>query len=252
MDNGDNLFITGAAGTGKSFLLRRIILSLKLKFSEDAVAICAPTGIAATNVSGVTIHSWSGVGLAKGPVEDVIAKVMKSPQAVQRWRACKVLVIDEVSMLDNLLFEKLDAVGRHVRATPHAAFGGIQLVLTGDFFQLPPVNIGRFGKKFTFQSNVWGACNMQVVLLKTVVRQEGDQTFIRLLNEFRLGITTPASLAALAQCNTAQKPFLNDGVIPTRLYCTNAKVDDENRQRLESLPGKTIVLEAGGRISPAK
>ncbi|GMH65264.1 hypothetical protein TrRE_jg7594 [Triparma retinervis] len=244
--NGDNIFITGAAGTGKSHLLRHLITSLKLKYGdESAIAITAPTGIAATNVSGVTIHSWAGVGLAKGLPEEVVKKVMNSAQACERWRTCKVLVIDEVSMLDNQLFEKLDAVGRTVRKTPHFAFGGIQLILTGDFFQLPPVGIGSWGKKFAFQSNVWGSCNMQIVLLKTVVRQEGDQAFIRLLNEFRLGNASPSSLAALALCSVAKKPFHNDGVLPTRLYCTNAKVDDENRDRLEQLPGHSISFEAG-------
>ena len=188
---------------------------------------------------------WAGVGLAKGLPEEVVKRVMNSAQACERWRTCKVLVIDEVSMLDNQLFEKLDAVGRTVRKTPHFAFGGIQLILTGDFFQLPPVGIGSWGKKFAFQSNVWGSCNMQIVLLKTVVRQEGDQAFIRLLNEFRLGNASPSSLAALALCSVAKKPFHNDGVLPTRLYCTNAKVDDENRDRLEQLPGHSISFEAG-------
>ena len=116
------------------------------------VAVTAPTGIAATNVSGVTIHSWAGVGLAKGRPQTIIDKVLKSSVACARWRQAVVLVVDEVSMLDSELFDILEATGRAVRGGQRP-FGGLQIVTCGDFYQLPPVKLGEYGKGFAFQVN---------------------------------------------------------------------------------------------------
>ena len=108
--SGESLFLTGPAGSGKSFLFRYLIQELLKKFlnhSSESLAITAPTGIAAINVNGQTIHSWAGVGLGRGDVNDLVKKVRKSIQVTQRWSACQVLLIDEISMLNYELFEKL-------------------------------------------------------------------------------------------------------------------------------------------------
>ena len=160
-----NIFLSGSAGTGKSHLLRAMIKSLEEKHGKDNVAVTAPTGIAATNLDGVTLHSWSCCGLAKEPAHVLVARITKDAKKANKWRNTKVLVIDEVSMLDRNFFDKLDAVGRRVRGDVGAAFGGLQLILCGDFFQLPPVSSG-----FAFESNVWKSCNLKV----RVNEEQGD------------------------------------------------------------------------------
>ena len=141
---GENVFLTGAAGTGKSYLFAYLLQELTALHGAGTVAVTAPTGVAAVNVNGVTIHSFSGVGLGKGSLDSLLAKVSRNGKASDNWRKTKVLLVDEISMLDGELFSKLAEISARVRgiATP---FGGIQLVLCGDFFQLPPVGLGRGG-----------------------------------------------------------------------------------------------------------
>ena len=132
---GENCFLTGAAGTGKSFLLRYIIQQLEARH-PGGVAVTAPTGMAASHVQGVTIHSWAGFGLGKGTISKLVDKVTSNATACQRWSRAHALLIDEVSMLDSHLFDALDAIGRAVRPDgTHLPFGGLQLILCGDFFQ---------------------------------------------------------------------------------------------------------------------
>lgn len=132
---GENCFLTGAAGTGKSFLLRYIIQQLEARH-PGGVAVTAPTGIAASHVQGVTIHSWAGFGLGKGTISKLVDKVTSNATACQRWSRAHALLIDEVSMLDSHLFDALDAIGRAVCPDgTHRPFGGLQLILCGDFFQ---------------------------------------------------------------------------------------------------------------------
>ena len=131
-----SVFFTGSAGTGKSVLLREIIASLRKKhFKEpDRVAITASTGLAACNIGGVTLHSFAGIGIGNNSIPELVKKIKRNPKAKHRWMRTKVLIIDEVSMVDGDLFDKLEAVARELRKNGRP-FGGIQLVITGDFFQ---------------------------------------------------------------------------------------------------------------------
>lgn len=172
-------FFTGSAGTGKSVLLREIISSLRKKYTRemDRVAVTASTGLAACNVGGVTLHSFAGIGLGKEEVPELVKKIRRNQKAKHRWMRTKVLIIDEVSMVDGELFDKLEEIARLLRNNGRP-FGGIQLVITGDFFQLPPVPDGRRadGKQrdsqFAFEAGTWNTCIEHTFGLHHVFRQK--------------------------------------------------------------------------------
>ena len=250
--SGGNAFLTGSAGVGKSFLLNYLIQGLRQKYgqgnsgqvgimenpnrsAESTVVVAAATGIAATHINGVTIHSWAGVQLGRGGASILVPRVMKSSAACQRWRKAKVLILDEVSMIDGSLFEALDSIGREVRGCPSRPFGGIQLVLSGDFFQLPPVSLGRSG--FAFETPAWTNAAVRLVELRTVMRQSGDRIFIDLLNRIRVGDCPREISDALEECHISRKALPIDDILPTKIYCTNRNVDEENESKLRELPG---------------
>lgn len=132
IDQKKSAFFTGSAGTGKSVLMREIISQLRKKYSRepDRVAVTASTGLAACNVGGVTLHSFAGIGLGKEPIPELVRKIKKNQKAKHRWMRTKVLVVDEVSMVDGDLFDKLESIARQIRNNMRP-FGGIQLVITG-------------------------------------------------------------------------------------------------------------------------
>lgn len=168
-----SVFFTGSAGTGKSVLLREIIKVLREKYKRepDRVAVTASTGLAACNVGGVTLHSFSGIGLGKEAVPELVKKIKKNQKARNRWMRTKVLIVDEISMVDGELFDKLEGIARTIRNNGRP-FGGIQLVITGDFFQLPPVpDSGRISK-FAFDAGTWNTSIEHTIGLTQVFRQK--------------------------------------------------------------------------------
>lgn len=169
----NSVFFTGSAGTGKSVLLREIISSLRRKFQRepDRVAVTASTGLAACNIGGVTLHSFAGIGLGKDSTEELVKKIKKNQKAKHRWMRTKVLIVDEVSMVDGELFDKLEAVARMIRNNGRP-FGGIQLVITGDFFQLPPVPDRGKVAKFAFDAATWNTTIEHTIALHHVFRQK--------------------------------------------------------------------------------
>jgi ATP-dependent DNA helicase PIF1 len=241
---GRSIFITGAAGTGKSFLLKRIIAELRARYPETAVAVTASTGIAATHIDGQTLHSFAGVGLAKEPPDVLAQMVGKNKAATKRWRDLRTLIIDEVSMLNGDFLTKLEAVSRATRMDQRA-FGGVQLLVVGDFLQLPPVMMTG---GFAFESPAWAAAGVETFVLTEVVRQAGDARFTALLNEIRVGRLSPASAAILATCVVGAagsgKPRPTDGIKPTQLFCINKDVEKINADELRKLGGESRVFEA--------
>ncbi|GMI41608.1 hypothetical protein TrCOL_g11895 [Triparma columacea] len=236
-----SIFITGSAGVGKSFLLQEIIKSRKARWSGSAgaVAITAPTGIAASNIGGRTIHSFAGIGLGKGDEEKIIKKAAYAKTSRERWWLCETLVIDEISMLDSSLFEMLSQIAQEVKQN-NRPFGGIQLILSGDFYQLPPVK-GRFA----FTSPLWAQAELRSFVLKEVIRQRGDSKFVNLLNKFRTGQIGSLELDDINECHEdVFKGFPNDGILPTKLYCKNRDVDAENRHHLAELKTKPITFRS--------
>lgn len=244
-----NLFYTGSAGTGKSVVLRTIISQLTSRFGRDAVAVTASTGLAAVNIGGITINKFSGVGIGQGEVPRLINMVKRNKVSFNRWKRTKVLIIDEISMIDGGFLDKLDAVGKGLlnRDKP---FGGIQLVFTGDFFQLPPIPDRDYNKPrpiFCFESNVWNYAIHKTILLHQVFRQT-DNDLIDLLNDIRMGITSPKTLQLIKKF---EKPVeYSDGIEPTELYPTRREVDLSNKRRLERLPGYSIVYNAVDFVPP--
>ena len=172
-----SVFFTGSAGTGKSVLLREIINSLRIKWKRepDRVAVTASTGLAACNVGGVTLHSFAGIGLGKEAVPELVRKIKRNQKAKLRWIRTKVLIIDEISMVDGDLFDKLESIARAIRNNGRP-FGGIQIVITGDFFQLPPVP--DYGKvsKFSFDAATWNTSIEHTIGLTQVFRQKDPGT----------------------------------------------------------------------------
>jgi ATP-dependent DNA helicase PIF1 len=194
VDEGKSVFFTGSAGTGKSVLMKQIIAKLRDKYvrEPDRVAVTASTGLAACHIEGTTLHSFAGAGLAKEPSPELVKKIKRNAKTKSRWQRTKVLIIDEISMVDGDLYDKLEHVARAIRNNGRP-FGGIQLVITGDFFQLPPVPDKGKAAKFAFDAATWNTTIEHTILLTHIFRQK-DPTFASMLNEIRLGKLTPASI----------------------------------------------------------
>lgn len=233
-----NIFYTGSAGTGKSVLLRELVKQLKRYHGGNAVAVTASTGLAAVNIGGMTINRFSGCGIAKQDAKTLAKMVERKPDARETWKHTKVLIIDEVSMLDGDFLDKLEYVARSVTRSDKP-FGGIQVILTGDFFQLPPVPDKERGMKFCFEAQCWTKVVHETILLKKVFRQR-DTSFIDLLNSIRTG-TMNAEIEKEFM-NLSRLVHYKDGIQPTELYPTRFEVERANQTRLDGLPGEPMIF----------
>ena len=250
VDQKKSVFFTGSAGTGKSVLLRECIRVLRQKYQKepDRVAITASTGLAACNIGGVTLHSFSGIGLGKEDVPELVKKIKRNQKAKHRWMRTKVLIVDEISMVDADLFDKLENIARIVRSNGRP-FGGIQLVVTGDFFQLPPVpDSSTRESKFSFDASTWTSSIDHTIGLHHVFRQR-DPAFAGMLNEMREGRLTQNSIAAFRQLSRPLEDF--DNLQATELFPTRGEVDAANSLRMRQLAGEGRVFHArdGGAIT---
>lgn len=232
---GRNVFFTGSAGTGKSFLLKRIIAGLP----PDVTMATASTGVAACHIGGVTLHQFAGIGLGTATLERCY-ELASRPAVSSVWRKTKHLVIDEISMVDGEFFEKIESVARHVRRNDKP-FGGIQLILCGDFFQLPPVSSSEKKKKFCFQSEAWANCVHHNYELGMVHRQK-DPVFVKILNSIRIGRVTDEITNTLRA--TAKQKIEKDGILATRLCSHIREADEINSSQLDNLKGETKVFVA--------
>lgn len=242
-----NVFFTGSAGSGKSHLLRNIIKALEEKYLDGSgsVAVTASTGVAAAQIGGSTLHSFAGMGISKLPVEQLVKKIRKNKLAKERWKSTSVLVIDEISMVDAEFFDTLDAVARRIRRKTRLPFGGLQLVVTGDFFQLPPVSKNDTAR-FCFEATAWSHMHHTINLSK-VFRQK-DPEFAELLNEMRQGRLSAESIRKLKEL---RRPLCNDqGLEPTQLFPMRWQVDAANELRMRKLSGISYKYKAldGGEV----
>jgi ATP-dependent DNA helicase PIF1 len=273
---GKNVFITGPAGVGKSLCLDAI------RDAMPTISVTATTGVAAVNVKGVTIHSWAGLGIGKDSVDALVTKLEKQIKfarynkkktgsddcAGNRILRAKTLVIDEISMMPHALFYKLDAVCRRIRKRADQPFGGIQMIVVGDFFQLPPVHKDRqlcdvcgsdavarkedglfectakqdwrcrnktwdgrlrfcFDKPRDGSTSLWDKCHFTFVELTRVHRQTNAE-FVALLHRIRVGEHTTADADVLMDACENDTLDMDDGILPTELYCHNVDVDVQN------------------------
>lgn len=178
LKNGENVFLTGFAGTGKSYILNKL-----KEYFKKKLTITSTTGIAAVNVKGQTLHSWAGVGLCRNTVYNTVEKIKKRPTQYRQIMNCKILAVDEISMLNIEAFEYINEVLREVREC-NDPFGGIQVIFIGDFFQLPPVEKEGEIRRYCFDSPVWDKLGLKNVVLKKNYRQN-EENFITALAHMR-------------------------------------------------------------------
>ena len=236
---GGHVCITGPAGTGKSTLLARV-----LAWAADAgraVGVTAMTGCAALVIGGRTLHSFLGIGLAAKTAQELadVTRIKFRSTAI-KLRALDMLVVDEISMADAELLDKVSRYLQLLRGND-APFGGVQMLLIGDFCQLPPVSRGG-GARFAFQAPEWLRAAPAVVVLAENVRQQADPAFAAMLDRLRWGKCGKADLAALQACKGRVFP---DGIKPTVLYALNRDVERVNQAGLQALKddlAKTFVL----------
>lgn len=235
-----NVFLTGPAGTGKSYLLNEYISTDPAGAIEHGdIAITASTGIAALNIGGMTVHRWSGMmlGPKRGENQEQHLEALSGDPRVRkgfdRVRTATQLIIDEISMLPGTTLDFLDLLCRTVRRNP-APFGGLQIIATGDFLQLPPVRIGTGDYDWAFSCKAWARANFQTINLTKIHRQKNPE-FLEALAAVRVGQLAGQSARVLA----GRVLNFPSGDIP-RLFTHNAQVDRWNTYMLGSLEGEEI------------
>jgi ATP-dependent DNA helicase PIF1 len=250
--HGRNIFLTGAGGTGKSHTIRAICdwaATAGIRYAVTAMTGCAALLL---GLGAKTLHSWAGVGLAREAPHQLVAAVEKNRRAKRRWLDTQLLIIDEISMMTPDLLEKLDLVARKIRKNPKTRFGGLQILLAGDFCQLPPVTKSDASgadsaPQFVFQMPLWSELVDEIVELVTLRRQL-DPVFQQVLTEARMGRLTPESIHVLEE--RMNLPWQDNEIRPTLLFTRNAEVDRVNRRNMEVLEGarhtydvQTVLME---------
>ena len=249
--SGKSVFITGGAGTGKSYLIETI------KASLDALGknyfVTASTGAAGCNIGGTTLHSYCGIGLGEATLEKTLKDLQKYKDKVARWKNTDVLIVDEVSMLDPEYFAKINEVAKNVRKQPKLAFGGIQLILVGDMLQLPSVpnkkNTDKNKKRYIFETDTWKELKLTLIKLDFNFRQKEDDSFKKLLHSVRLGTLNQEEYDLLASRDitglrkSKHEEILDDERM-TKLFAYRADVQRVNTQALEKIDAPVYRFQA--------
>jgi ATP-dependent DNA helicase PIF1 len=254
--SGNSVFLTGGGGVGKSHVISTIYKEypalkreLAKKTNPDGVPklpriqVCALTGCAALLLGNKakTIHSWAGVGLGKDDVSTLQRKIRRNAKAMRNWLCTDLLIIDEISMMTPDLFEKLNELAKRIRSNKRP-FGGIQVLLVGDFYQLPPVRKGDEPYRFVFESDAWKEVVSVAVELTEIHRQK-DPVFHKILNEARHATLSRESCAVLESC--LGKDRTRGHIKPTLIFPRRAEVDLINRENLRALEGRHYTYKAG-------
>ncbi|MFO1366521.1 MAG: AAA family ATPase [Acinetobacter sp.] len=234
---GENVFLTGSAGAGKTYTLNQYINYLKAR--KVPVAITASTGIAATHMNGMTIHTWAGIGIKDSLSDDDLKRMKERKYLKEHLENAQVLIIDEISMLHAKQLNLVNQVLKYFKESDEA-FGGIQVIVAGDFFQLPPV--GRNGEanrdKFCFMSEAWVEAKFRVCYLTEQHRQD-DEILNQILNAIRAQSIQTEHIRALQQSRQH-----DIGETFTRLYTHNMDVDNINYQHLNEIDNESHQFNA--------
>ncbi|MBI3420454.1 MAG: AAA family ATPase [Candidatus Sungbacteria bacterium] len=234
MKMGRSVFLTGAAGSGKTFLLNEYIRFLRAH--AIPVAVTASTGIAATHMNGITLHSWAGFGVRESLNPDDIRSIAKKRRYAARFASTQVLIIDEVSMLHAHHLDMTDQI-LQVAREPWKPFGGLQVILCGDFFQLPPVNRkGDSSTRFAYESHAWRSLDPTICYLAEQHRHE-DTTLLQLLNHIRSNSVTEDTRVPL---RSRWRQAIEGAANPTKLFAHNADADLLNAKELKRIPGEPV------------
>ena len=232
---GKNVFITGSAGTGKSYLLKQYIKYLKER--DIYPTVVAPTGISASHLKGQTIHSFFSLGIRDKIDDGYIEYLLDKRYLRKKFSKLKVLIIDEVSMVSPEIFSAMDMILQSFKGSIEP-FGGVQVVISGDFFQLPPISKKSKEKRFAWQSESWRDLNLISCYLEEKFRQE-DNKLIKVLDDIRSGNVTDLTHSIL---KSRYNRDLNPNFTPTKLYTHNFDVDRINNSELEKLKGKAKIF----------
>lgn len=235
---GENLFITGPGGTGKSYLIQLFIENMKYRHKNFQV--CAMTGCAAVllNCNARTFHSFSGIRLQKTTMEQTVNYLAKNTYLCRTWRTTDILIVDEISMMTAKMFNTVEMFARVARKNTRP-FGGMQVIFTGDFFQLPPVfdNTGEEeeARQFCFQSKKWNDVfpPKNTIQLVNIFRQN-DNSFVKILNEIRVGNISTDSIDLLNE-RIGKTYVSEDGFVPTKIFPVRAKVETMNQTMFDSI-----------------
>lgn len=255
---GKNIALLGAAGCGKSYLLSVLYQEfpeLKRRYAKSLdsasyaklprIQICALTGCAALLLGhkAKTLHSWAGIGLGKGTTGELYTKIRRNTKAMKHWLCTDLLIIDEVSMMTAELLNKLNELAKKIRNNKKP-FGGIQVVLVGDFYQLPPVNKSEEATQFVFESDAWKELVKQggTMIELTEIQRQKDPVFQKILKEARIGSLSAESCTILNQCQ--ERNWKEHKIRPTLIFPRRAEVDMINDSNLRALKGRRYTYKA--------
>lgn len=233
---GNSGYLTGAAGVGKSAVLKEVIKGLKIKFSNDEfnkVILCGSTAVSVAHMGGVTVNSFFGLGMGDTSIKEIITSLSDYKKYMILYTS--VLIIDEISMLNDDLFDKINIILQIIKKCSDP-FGGIQFIACGDFFQLKPVK-----GNYCFVSKNWPLLGRMKKELTYSFRQENDNDFFEFLNNLRLGNNSDKLYLQLKQCENRQLEN-NKGTIS--LFARRKYVDAQNKRELESLDGKKFEFKS--------
>ena len=252
---GESLFLTGPGGVGKSYLLSVIytefpLLKKRLHAAKNPglvaklprIQMCAMTGCAALLLGhkAKTLHSWAGIGLGKGTVSELYTKIRRNQKSMRNWLCTDLLIIDEVSMMPAELLDKLNELGKKIRSNKKP-FGGMQVLLVGDFYQLPPVNKSDEPTKFAFEADAWKELITSSIEL-TIIQRQKDEVFQRVLKEARVGGLLRESCELLS--GYQGREWREQKIKPTLLFPRRAEVDMINDSNLRALTGRRYTYKA--------
>ncbi|MFA6414517.1 MAG: helix-turn-helix domain-containing protein [Candidatus Paceibacterota bacterium] len=243
LKTGANVFLTGEPGSGKTHTVNEFVSWLRASGIEPSVT--AATGIAATHVGGMTLHSWSGIGISESLSKADVDRIASKEHIAKRIAKAKVLIIEEISMLSANTFEMADAVCREVRRS-ELPFGGLTVILVGDFFQLPPISRGS-NVGFAYTSHAWRDLNLITCYLTEQYRQD-DSSFLDVLSAIRSGEVEELHHEELMRRHTEPADLPADA---PKLFSHNADVDRINAGELAKLKGasKKFTMSAKGKDS---